>query len=420
LSKLLGEKGDLVVKQVRTWLGLISESFEFSEKGPVEWPAPVYLDQVPEVPPFPVQVLPGQMQTLVQAIAWSLPCPPDFAAIPLLAMAGGAIANSRRLAIKRSHKQSPCLYVAYIALPGTKKSAPLGILRKPFDAAQRRYIEDYKAELEAWKETIEEGEGEAGPKPILRRCVVSDTTTESLAITLGDNPRGVDMIRNELSALMAGMNQYKGGKGNDRQFYLNNWDGEPIYIDRKSDKGREGIPLFVGDPFCAIVGNIQPAILGTLRGESRPGSQPADDGFMDRFLFAYPNDIPVEGELWREVSQGTMDDWGNAIEKLLGLGMGEYEGRIGPCLIKLTRCGEKAWQRFTEDHANEMNAEDFQAHLRGPWSKLFGYCARLALIVHYLRWVTGETNDEVVDGESMNRAAELVAYFKEHARKVYA
>src|SRR5262249_14410258 len=58
--------------------------------------------------------------------------------------------------------------------------------------------------------------------------------------------------------------------------------------------------------------------------------------------------------------------------------------------------------------------------LAGPWSKLRGYCARLALIVHYLRWAAGEVSSENVDEESVNRAARLVAYFKSHARKVYA
>src|SRR5262249_4512068 len=46
--------------------------------------------------------------------------------------------------------------------------------------------------------------------------------------------------------------------------------------------------------------------------------------------------------------------------------------------------------------------------------------ARLALIVHFLRWACGEVGCEDVDGESMDIAARLVAYFKSHARKVYA
>src|SRR5262249_42471451 len=44
----------------------------------------------------------------------------------------------------------------------------------------------------------------------------------------------------------------------------------------------------------------------------------------------------------------------------------------------------------------------------------------LALIVHYLRLVTGEADHEDVDGVTLDRAGQLVAYFQSQARKVYA
>src|SRR5262249_36059300 len=76
----------------------------------------------------------------------------------------------------------------------------------------------------------------------------------------------------------------------------------------------------------------------------------------------------------------------------------------------------------TQEHAAELNDEAFPPPLAGPWAKLRGYAARLALIVHFLRWACNEITNDVadVDGESMRRAARLVAYFKSHARKVYA
>ncbi len=148
--------------------------------------------------------------------------------------------------------------------------------------------------------------------------------------------------------------------------------------------------------------------------------QPPDDGFMDRFLPSYPVELPAVGEQWREVSQETLDAWSDAVENLLSLGMVEEGDRPRPFLVHLTSCGKQAWVQFTEAHAEEINARSFLPHLVGPWSKLKGYAARLALILHYLRWVTSEVDDENVDGESMNRAARLIAYFKSHTRKVLA
>jgi hypothetical protein len=166
--------------------------------------------------------------------------------------------------------------------------------------------------------------------------------------------------------------------------------------------------------------------LPTLRGD-RPRQRAEQDGFIDRLLFTYPPEPPVAEENWLEVAEETRAGLRGVFERLRSLAMVPVQegGAIKgwrPFVIKLTTEGRQAWQHFTQGHADERNAEDFPAHLAGPWSKLRGYAARLALIVHYLRWACGEFESDQadVDGESMNRAARLVGYFKAHARKVYA
>jgi hypothetical protein len=395
---------------------------------------------VPDVAPFPVDVLPVRLRQLVEEIAFAVNCPVDYAAIPLLVFAGGAIANSRQLAITTTHRQSACIYGAYVGRPGTTKSAPLKILRRPFDRVQTRHFQAWLGEMEEWQElqerrkkrgrkskqddgeaTEDGGGGKAGPKPILKRVIVSDTTTESLAITLSQNPRGVVMVRPELTALMTSMNQYKGGgRGQDRQVYLSLWDGDNIVIDRKSDKDRGGAPLFAHNPFTTIVGTIQPDVLRQLRGDATRGNAAVDDGFFDRWLCAYPNEVPAVGEQWRDVSQPSLLAWDDTIDALLGLPMVEDVDETRPFFVKLSSCGRKAWEAFTEAHAAEINGQDFPVYLFGHWSKLRGYCGRLALILHHLRWACGEESGDAVDGESVTRAARLVAYFKSHAMKVYA
>jgi DNA polymerase-1 len=416
LSRKLGQAGEAVVRRVRGWL--LMDSGDCGNNEPQPWPDAIPLGEVPDVPPFPVAVLPGPMRRLVEETAWAMNCPLDFAAVPLLALAGGALGNARHLAITRTHTQPPLLYAVIVSLPGTTKSPVLKLLRRPFDDVQGRYLEEWRAQLDAWEQAEPD---ERGPRPVLKRCIVSDVTTESLGIVLCENPRGLVMVRDELAGLVAGMNQYKGGKGHDRQVYLALWAGDAILIDRKSDRALKGAPLYVTDPFTGIVGSVQPAVLDRLRGEPVRGMPPPDDGFLDRFLFAYPEGLRAIGEEWREVSEEALNAWREAIERLLGLSMvASEEGRPRPFYVHLTSSGKQAWQRFTHAHAEEVNAADFPPHLAGPWAKLKGYGARLALIVHYLRWVCGEATGEDVDGESMDRATALVAYFKAHARKVHA
>jgi hypothetical protein len=386
-----------------------------SRAKPSEWPDFVLLSQIPTADPFP-DVLPATLQTFVEEAALTMNCPIDFAAGPMIALAGGAIGNSRHLAITRSHSQAPCLFSVTVAPPGAGKSPVLKDLRKPFDEAQRQYLEHWKREVTGWEE---KEEGSRGPKPTPRRCIVSDITCESLVVTLDQNPRGVVQVKDELSGLITGFNQYKAG-GNDRQTYLDLWSGAPILTDRKGDNSRGGAPLSVRDAFCAVVGNIQPAVLERMRGETGAHKKAPDDGFMDRWLFEYPQALKAAGETWAEISQTSIDAWHDVVKRLLGLSMVCDLGMPPrPFYVHLTQEGKGVWSAFTEEHADEQNADNFPPYLIGTWSKLKGYCARLGLIIHFLRWACNEVKTEDVDGESMERAVKLVRYYKSHARKVH-
>ena len=156
------------------------------------------------------------------------------------------------------------------------------------------------------------------------------------------------VVRDELMGLVAGLNQYKGGKGADRQFYLSLWSGEAIIIDRKSDKSQRGAPLYVRDPFAGLIGTIQPDVLERMRGESVRGVSPPDDGFLDRFAVTFPACLPDIGEEWREVSEEALEDWSTVVRKLLGLAMvAQDDGGMRPFFVRLTDSGRAAWEAFT-------------------------------------------------------------------------
>jgi hypothetical protein len=197
-----------------------------------------------------------------------------------------------------------------------------------------------------------------------------------------------------------------------------------VEVDRK--KTHDQGPLIARKPFVGVIGGLVPEKLSTLRGDRR-SERAAQDGFMDRILFSYPRELPLTGETWMEVSPDAQEAWRrayDAMRKIEAVPVMEGIGlvRRRPYYVRLTADARQEWQRFTYDHAAEVNADDFPAHLKEPWSKMRGYCGRLALIVHYLRWAGGEiAGDKAdVDDESMRRAVALVDYFKSHARRVYS
>ena len=103
----------------------------------------------------------------------------------------------------------------------------------------------------------------------MKRTVVEDTTVERFADILNENPRGVAQVKDELTGLVRGMDQYKqGGKGSDRQFYLSAWSNSPTTVDRKN----RDEPIIVAHPFFSLIGGIQPDVLSDL------GSGPASPG----------------------------------------------------------------------------------------------------------------------------------------------
>jgi Protein of unknown function (DUF3987) len=187
--------------------------------------------------------------------------------------------------------------------------------------------------------------------------------------------------------------------------------------------------LRVRHPFIGVIGGLTPDKLPTLRGD-RPRQRAELDGFIDRVLLSYPQEPATAGENWKEISSEATQDWAKVYDTLRSLQMVQMQEAgtnkcVRPFVVKLDGSGRHAWERFTSRHANERNAPDFPPHLTGPWSKLRGYCVRLAIIVHYLRWAAGELPNDPdgkgpIGGEDVRRAALLVAYFKSHARKVYA
>src|SRR6185437_11461484 len=108
-------------------------------------------------------------------------------------------------------------------------------------------------------------------------------TTEALGPILAANPRGGIIIPDEMTKWVMSMDQYKGGKGGDRPFYLSVWGGEPVIIDRAKHAAE---PIMVPHPFLSIVGGMTPGMLSELsEGKGR------EDGFSARLLFSYPDRV---------------------------------------------------------------------------------------------------------------------------------
>src|SRR5215218_9835446 len=95
------------------------------------------------------------------------------------------------------------------------------------------------------------------------------------------------------------MDQYKGGKGADRQHWLSIWSDKAVVVDRKS---RAGEPVILPRASVSLFGGLQPTMLKELGGLQ-------EDGLLDRFLFAYPtptrslfSEVEISAQVERSVA----------------------------------------------------------------------------------------------------------------------
>ncbi|CAN5554055.1 hypothetical protein BH24ACT18_BH24ACT18_22310 [soil metagenome] len=332
----------------------------------------LHLPASSEAAPFPVDAMPAPCRPLIQEATRALGCAPELVALPMLATLSSSIGTSRVIEVKGGWREWASLFVAVVASPGAMKTPAAKVAKKPAFERQRKLGKTYAEDKDEWKREVREWEvekreaqkaGEPAPEepavPSMGRCVASDTTVEALVSILEDNPRGLLIHRDELAGWVRSMDQYKGGKGSDRQHWLNLWSTDEVIVDRKS---RMGEPVILAKPFVSLFGGIQPSMLGELGAGT-------EDGLMDRFLFAYPEARHIRFTE-DEVSEEAEEEYATLYEKLADLRLATDEhGDPNPRPLRLTRRAKDLFAATVDALGAEVLQPGFPGRLEGVWSK---------------------------------------------------
>jgi hypothetical protein len=398
------------------------------------------LDRPLEWDPFPTHILPEVMRLMIQQGARATVCDESFIALPMLAVLGAAIGNSRRVQVKRNWREPPIIWTTVIGESGTSKTPAFSLTTEPLRdleeqafAVYNREMEEYKSqaaiydvEYTSWKKAYQRHQENAGPPPVAprmpkpRRYRTEDVTTEALAPILQANPRGILVARDELSGWLASFDRFaKNGKsGGDSASWLQCFNGNSMTIDRKT-----GIPptIYVPRAAVCITGGIQPGILKrSLTEEHR------ESGLSARMLFAAP---PPLRKFWNEeeISQDVLNRYTELVRKLHQLEMVpdpndlSEDPRLLPQIVHLGPDAKRIWIEYYNIHGAEQVR--LQSDLAAAWSKLEGYTARLALVFHMVRYVSGDPSVKdpfVIDEASMAMAIQIARWFKHEARRLYS
>jgi hypothetical protein len=372
--------------------------------------------------PFPLHALPPSLRRYLREAAHAKEAPVEFVALPMLAALGVAIGASRRFRIERTWLELPTLYAGVVAPPASGKSpaedaAMLPVYRqsKVLNQEYRQELQRYKDEHQAWEREAAEARKKKRPvppepeKPVKRRIRLGDATVEALQVRMAENPRGLVLARDELAGFFTSLNQYKGGRGADRQFWLSQHSGRVAPVDRKTDEETYDVEY----PCVSVVGSIQPEKLHVLDIE-------AGDGMVERFLFAWP-DARTQPDSERDITLEAEDAYREVWDRLHALKMGEDEfGNPAPEDVPLATESVPAWKAYRRALKRSADEPGVSSFMRGVIGKTKAHFPRFALILALVRTVEdGEAVEEVRE-EDLANAWELAGYFVAQSYRVYA
>jgi hypothetical protein len=360
--------------------------------------------------PFPLDALPDAVRCYASEAATALGADAAFVALPLLSALGAAIGNTRRVRLKREWTEPPILWALIVGESGTLKSPALDLALEFTRQRQREAFAAHKLAMKNWKYARDEEESEAD-RPVCERFIAGDVTLEALACRLVDSPRGLLLSRDELAGWFRSFDAYRKGRGGDLAHYLTLHRAGDLILDRKTGE-RETI--IVPRAFLAVTGGVQPGVLRRLF-----TTELFETGLPARFLLAMP---PRPRRCWTETE--IHPDTRGRVERLFAAVWNlqpetDADGNPLPALVGLSKEGKAAWIDFFNQHADQH--QERIGDLAAAWSKLEGYCARLALVFHCCRLAdAGEVEAGAIDAECVENAARLVRWFAAEMERVYA
>lgn len=274
------------------------------------WPDPIPL--AARLPAFPLDVMPGPVGRIVDAVAASTQTPRDLAAFTALAALSIATRGRYRIVVRPGWVEQTALYVVALADSGARKTAVVRAVGEPLFTlereARRGQRDDYLAAAAAYR--ILERQAKAAedaaakpltdpvkrdaamtvardlavtfgstPKPSEFRLLADDVTPEKLAMLMADQggPMGVLSAEGGLLGTLAG--RYSDNASANVDLVLKAYDAEPVRVDRV---GRASVDL--ERPFLAMGLIVQPDVIA----EATKVRVFTERGLLPRVLYSLP------------------------------------------------------------------------------------------------------------------------------------
>lgn len=357
---------------------------------------------------FPLEVLPLRAQEYMKGAETALGIPKDFFGASMLFAAAAAAGNTIELEVKKGEVQKAVFYMVLVGLPNSNKSGGLKAGIKPLSKQDAYNYQLYKEQKAAYEteQAKPRKEREEVDNPSFDRVIIQDATPEAVASALQDSPRGITIYRDELAGFLKDFNRYN--QGGEQEFWLSNWSGITLSVDRKTSE-----PIRIPNPFMGIIGTIQPGVIEEMAKGVR-----TINGFMDRFIFVWPEGLKKTEWTEDEISLDSVGDYETAVEKLLAL---DFDSEKKANRLTLTTEARKQLFRFFNEDNKPLcdNAEN--ELLGGIYGKFDFHTSRFVIALHLIHWAYSKEEGLplVVEAKTVGQAIKVAEYFRTQALKVY-
>ena len=368
---------------------------------------------------LPLEVLPDKLREFVVEAEAAYGVQQEYTLSGIIFAVSLAIGATHRIESKPGQYDRPRLYMAKIGHPGSNKGMGLKLALAPIIAREDSSYLEYERLLEEYKRAEKEGLTTDARKPTYRQYIIKDYSREALTQILMANPRGVALHRDELSGWLGDLNRYNGS--GEEAYWLSNWSGESIAVNRVSDD-----PKRVKDPFIGVVGTIQPDVLYKLAEGDKKNS-----GFLDRVMFVWPEDHGAPLWTLAELPPFLKDQYEEAIYKIMDRGFQtidpehpeligeEWHGKNVPHTVKYSPTALEAMFRYKNTTIKSARDSADNNLIRSAESKFPVMVDRLALCLQLLWWSYGEGRADVVSSNTVKKATLLADYFRANRLKVH-
>jgi len=352
----------------------------------------------------------GKFADLISRTAASMPTSVENLITTLIPAVGSRIGTAGRIIIKPSARYSqPSIFWTCIVAPTGRLKTPaqqviLSALTK-LEAEEFKLWKLQKQEFEEEMKFFKRSSSEEPPTPPTprKRLIIQSATPETRIKIHAENPRGLLYYRDEWSAFINARNKYRGGKGDDLEQDLSEFNGDAILKDNSNES------FFLERSALSRTGNTQPETLKAILGQ-----QDFEDytGEFARWLFCLVPAPVAYIDLFSD------DGTGQEIENAL-LDIFKKVGRIPEQDYFLSTEAKRSFQNY---HRFLTDAEVAENHpgMRATYPKLKSYLARLALWLHIFNSVLQGINPpQIIEDFTMEVACVMVDFYLSQAKVLY-